>query len=104
MSVLTITEENFAKEVLNSEKKVIVDFYADWCMPCKMMSPIIDEIADEMGSNIVVCKANSDSNMNLLAKYGIMSIPTIMIFKNGQVINTFVGVTSKEKIIDAINN
>ena len=103
MSILNITEDSFEEEVIKSEKKVIVDFYADWCGPCKMMSPIIDEIAEELGEKAKVGKVNSDENMGLLEKYGIMSIPTIIIFENGEVSNTFVGVTDKQKIIEAIN-
>lgn len=103
MNVLKITQENFEEEVIKSEKKVIVDFYADWCGPCKIMSPIIDEIAEVLGEKVKVGKINSDENMDLLEQYGIMSIPTIIIFENGEVINTFVGVTDKEKIIQSIN-
>lgn len=104
MGVVKIKEENFEEEVLKSDNKVIVDFYADWCGPCKMMSPIIDQIAEELGEKVKVGKVNSDENINLLEKYGIMSIPTIIIFENGEVSNTFVGVTDKEKIITAVNS
>ena len=99
MSVLKLTDENFETEVLNSEKTCLVDFYADWCGPCKMMSPIIDEIAGELGDTIKVGKVNSDENMELTQKYQIMSIPTIMVIKNGEVKKTFVGVTPKEEIV-----
>ena len=102
MSVLKLTDENFENEVLNSDKPCIVDFYADWCGPCKMMSPIIEEIAEEFGEKAKVGKVNSDENMELAQKYGIMSIPTIMIIKNGEVTKTFVGVTSKEEILNEI--
>ena len=102
MSVLKFTDENFENEVLNSEKTCLVDFYADWCGPCKMMSPIIDEIASELGYNIKVGKVNSDENMELTQKYQIMSIPTIMIIKNGEVKKTFVGVTPKEEIVSQL--
>ena len=100
MSVLKLTDENFENEVLNSDKVCLVDFYADWCGPCKMMSPIIEEIADELGDKVKVGKVNSDENMELAEKYQIMSIPTIMIIKNGQIVKTFVGVTNKEEIIN----
>ena len=103
MSVLKITENNFEEEVMKSDRKVIVDFSADWCGPCKMMSPVIDEIAEELGDKVKVGKVNSDENMNLLERYGIMSIPTIIIFENGEVSKTFVGVTDKNKIIESLN-
>ena len=102
MSVLTINEENFEEEVVKSEKSVLVDFYADWCGPCKMMSPIVDQIAEELGDKVKVGKVNSDENMNLAEKFNIMSIPTIMVFKGGQVAKTFVGVTDKSEIINAL--
>lgn len=101
MSTLKITSENFEKEVLNSEKPVVVDFYADWCGPCKMMGPIIDELANE-NNNIKVGKVNVDDNQNLAVKYDIMSIPTIIIFKNGDISKRFIGVTSKEEILNEI--
>ena len=104
MSVLKLTDQNFENEVLNSEKTCLVDFYADWCGPCKMMSPVIDKIAEEMGENIKVGKVNSDENMELVTKYQIMSIPTIMVIQNGEVKKKFVGVTSKEEIINALYN
>ena len=104
MAVLNITEENFENEVLKSNVPVIIDFYADWCGPCKMMSPIVDEIAEELKDKVKVGKINSDDNMNLAEKYGIMSIPTILVIKDGKVVKTFVGVTDKTTIINEINN
>ena len=99
MSFLKITEENFEEEVLKSDKIVILDFYADWCMPCQMQSPIIDKIAEER-SDIKVGKINVDENQSLAEKYGIMSIPTILIIKDKEISNKFVGVTSKDKIME----
>lgn len=101
MQVLKITSKNFT-EILNSSGTVIVDFYADWCGPCKMMSPIIDEIAKE-NENIKVGKVNVDEAQDLATEYNIMSIPTIIIFKNAKLYKTFVGVTSKENILNALN-
>ncbi len=101
MSVLKITNKNFEEEVLNSDKPVIIDFYADWCGPCKMMSPIIDSIAEE-NKELKVGKINVDESQELAVKYNIMSIPTIIIFKNGNEYKKFVGVTSKENILKEI--
>lgn len=95
-------EENFENEVINSDKTTIVDFYADWCGPCKMMSPIIDKIAEENTENIKVGKVNVDENQELAMKYNVMSIPTILFFKNGNLVKTFIGVTSKSEIEEAI--
>lgn len=102
MSVLKINGENFEKEVLQASKPVVVDFYADWCGPCRMMSPIIDEIAEEKADNLIVGKVNVDENQELAMKYEVMSIPTIVIIKNGKVEKSFVGVRSKSEILEAI--
>ena len=101
MNVLKITNKNFEEEVLNSDKPVIIDFYADWCGPCKMMSPIIDSIAEE-NKELKVGKINVDEAQELAVKYNIMSIPTIIIFKNGNEHKKIVGVTSKENILKEI--
>ena len=98
MSVLKFTDENFEDEVLKSDKTVIVDFYADWCGPCKMQSPIIDLIASE-NPGIKVGKINVDENPNTSVKYDIMSIPTILVIRGGQIAKEFVGLTDKEEII-----
>lgn len=100
MSVLKINEGNFEEEVLKSEKMVLVDFYADWCGPCRMMSPIIDEIAEELKESVKVGKINVDENQELAIKYDVMSIPTIIIFKNGMQVKTFLGVTDKNEILE----
>ena len=102
MNVLKITNSNFNEEVLNSDKTTIVDFYADWCGPCKMMSPVIDKIAEE-NDNIKVGKLNVDDAQDIAMKYNVMSIPTIIIFKNGLEHKRFVGVTSKSEILNALN-
>lgn len=101
MNVLKVTSENFEKEVLNSDKITIIDFYADWCGPCKMMSPVIDEIAEESDS-VKVGKLNVDEAQDIAVKYNVMSIPTIIIFKNGKEDKRFVGVTSKGNILNSI--
>lgn len=102
MNVLKITNNNFEEEVLNSDKPVIIDFYADWCGPCKMMSPIIDNIAEE-NTDIKVGKVNVDESQEIAIKYNIMSIPTIIVFKDGKEYKKFVGVTSKENILSSLN-
>ena len=104
MAVLKITEENFENEVLKSNVPVIIDFYADWCGPCKMMTPIVEEIADDLKAKVKVGKINSDENMDLAEKYGIMSIPTILVLKEGNVVKSFIGVTDKTTIINEVNS
>ena len=102
MSVLKLGTDNFEEEVLKNTNKVLVDFYADWCGPCKMMSPIIDNIAEELGEKVKVGKVNIDDNKELAMQFGIMSIPTIIIFKEGKADKTFVGLRDKEEIIQGI--
>lgn len=101
MDVLKITSKNFEDEVLNSNKITIIDFYADWCGPCKMMAPIIDKIAEE-NNDIKVGKLNVDEAGDIAGQFNIMSIPTILVFKEGKEFKRFVGVTSKDNIINAI--
>lgn len=100
--VSEITTENFRKEVLEQPNTVIIDFWAPWCGPCRMMSPIMDEIAAEVGENVKVGKINIDENQDLAVQYQVMSIPTILIIKNGVETNRFVGVQPKEKILSVI--
>ena len=97
MSVKAFNEENFEEEVLKANETVLVDFYADWCGPCKAMSPIIDEIAEETPT-AKVGKVNVDESSELAIKYDVSSIPTIMVFKNGEPTKTFVGLTEKDII------
>ena len=92
------TESNFDAEVLQSDLPVFVDFYADWCGPCKMMSPVIDKMADEFAGRIKVGKVNVDENGDLAVKYGIMSIPNMVFFKNGEVVDRIVGAIPKPQI------
>lgn len=96
---LTLTDANFDAEVLKSDKPVFVDFWAPWCGPCRMMGPIVEELAKEMeGKNIKVGKLNVDENPNTAGQYNVMSIPTFLVFKGGQVVDQFVGGTQKEKL------
>lgn len=101
MKTLKIKSEDFKKEVLESEKKVLVDFYAEWCGPCKMLAPIIDEIAEE-NENIKVVKINVDEAQELAEKYDVMSIPTVLVIKNGQEIERNVGYVEKETILNML--
>ena len=98
MSVVHITNSNFEEEVLRSDKPVLVDFWASWCGPCRMVGPIIEEIAAER-SDIKVCKVNVDEEQNLAARFQIMSIPTLMVFKNGQITNQALGAMPKNQIL-----
>ncbi|MBR1812771.1 MAG: thioredoxin [Lachnospiraceae bacterium] len=101
MSVVTITESNFEKEVLQSDKPVLLDFWATWCGPCKMLSPVVDQIAEE-NSAIKVGKVNVDDEQELAGRFNIMSIPTLLVFKNGQMVNQSVGVIPKERILQLV--
>ena len=101
MSVLKITKENFEAEVLKSDKPVLVDFYADWCGPCQMLSPIVDEIAQER-DDIKVGKINVDEQMELAQKYGVMTIPTLLVFKNGEIANQHIGAQSKSGVLEML--
>ncbi len=102
MAEIILTEANFETEVLQSELPVLVDFWATWCGPCRMMAPIVEEIAQEYDGKIVVGKVDVDENEDLAAQFGIMSIPTMLIFKNGQVTDTALGVTPKEKLVSML--
>ena len=98
MSVININKNNFQNEVLNSEKPVLLDFWASWCGPCRMVSPIVDEIAAER-SDIKVCKINVDEQPELAAQFGVMSIPTLVVMKGGKVVNKMVGARPKAQIL-----
>lgn len=98
MSVIHINKSNFQNEVLNSEKPVLLDFWASWCGPCRMVSPVVDEIASERG-DIKVGKVNVDEQPELAAQFGVMSIPTLVVMKNGKLANKTVGAKPKAQIL-----
>ena len=98
----TIGKEKFTAEVIHSDKPVLLDFYAEWCMPCKMLSPVIDQIADE-ATNAKVYKVNIDEEPELASQFQVMSVPTLVVMKDGKIANTMIGVQPKHKILNALN-
>ena len=102
MGALHVDEATFDKEVLKAGTTVLVDFWAEWCGPCKVIGPIIDEIADEMKSKLKVVKVNVDDSQELAMKYGIMSIPTLLIFRNGEAVDQLVGVMPKQQLLNKL--
>ncbi len=101
MSVLHITKENFEQEVLNSDKPVLLDFWASWCGPCRMLAPILEQLAEEH-PEVKVGKVNTDEQMELATKFGIMSIPALFVMKDGKITNQSVGVQPKERLLDLL--
>lgn len=103
MAIVTVTQDNFENAVLKSDRPVLLDFWASWCGPCKMVSPIVDEIGDESDGSYAVGKINVDEQPDLAARYNVMSIPTLMVFKNGELAKTTVGVRSKQDILSMLD-
>jgi thioredoxin 1 len=102
--ILTLTQENFAAEVLQSSKPVLVDFWAEWCGPCKMIAPLLDELAAEYDGKVKIGKINTDEQQQLASQYSIRSIPTLLFFKNGQVVNQMIGARSKRDFKAALDS
>ena len=102
MATTKITDENFEKEILKANKPALVDFWAEWCGPCKQLAPILEEISNEMSDQVVVAKHNIDQHPNQPTKYGVRSIPTMLLFKDGELKATKVGATTKSNIVSWI--
>lgn len=102
MAEIKLTSANFESEVLKADKPVLVDFWADWCGPCKMLAPVIAEIAEEYADKIKVAKCNIDEEMQLAVQYGISSIPTILLFENGEIVKKSIGFAPKESLIEEL--
>ena len=101
MAVVTITKENFAQEVLQSEKPVLLDFWASWCGPCRMLSPVVDEVAEER-TDVKVGKVNVDEQPELAGEFGVMSIPTLLVFEQGKLVRQAVGARPKASVLDLL--
>jgi thioredoxin 1 len=102
MAHVVLTDDNFDAEVLKSDIPVLVDFWAEWCMPCKMVEPIVDQIAQEYAGKLKIGKVDVDSNPQISMKYGIRSIPTLLIFKNGQPVDQIIGAVPKKNILQKL--
>lgn len=99
-----ISENDFDEKVMKSEKPVLVDFYADWCGPCKILGPILEDVAEEIGDDAVIAKLDIDQNQSKAREYGVMSIPTLILFKNGEMQEKIIGLRAKEDILNIIKN
>ena len=97
-NVAAVNETDFGREVLESHELVVVDFWAEWCQPCKMLAPVLDKVASTFGGQVKVVKCNVDENQNIAQKYGVMSIPNLLFFKDGQVVNQSVGYTNESQL------
>ena len=104
MAVLELTTANFDKEALQAKETVLIDFWASWCVPCRMLSPTVDEIAEEGRPGLKVCKVNIDEQPALADRFGVMSIPTLVVLKNGEAVASSVGVRPKSAILQLLEN
>jgi thioredoxin 1 len=98
LNIVNLTQDNFSKEVLESSTPILVDFWAEWCGPCKMIAPVLDELADEYDGRVRIGKVNIDNEQGLAAEYGVRAIPTLLLFQNGQVAEQIVGLKSKRDL------
>jgi len=103
MKPITITDENFENEVINSTKPVLIDFWATWCGPCRMIAPIVEELAGEFNGKVKIGKLDVDNNQQTSINYGVRSIPTLLIFKGGKVRDTIIGAVPKSNIVQKLN-
>ena len=102
MAIINTSDESFEKDVLKNQKPVLTDFWASWCAPCRQLAPILEEIAEEMKDQIVIAKHNIDDHPNQPTRFGVRGIPTMLLFKNGELVGTQVGVTTKSNILNFI--
>ena len=102
MKVFNITDDSYTNEIENYKGKVLIDFFADWCTPCKMLSPIIEDVAWKTSGRVKVCKINVENEKELAQKFGVMSIPTLIVMENGKIKNRSIGVTGKKAILDML--
>jgi thioredoxin 1 len=104
MKPITITDDNFEVEVMQSDKPVLIDFWATWCGPCRMIAPIVEELAGEYGEKAKIGKVDVDENQQIAIRFGVRSIPTILIFKDGKVKETIIGAVAKSQIVSKLNS
>lgn len=101
--VITLNNDNFETEVIQSEKVVLVDFWATWCGPCRMLTPIVEELATDYDGKVKVCKVNTEENADITGQYGVISIPTLIIFKGGKPVDQIIGAVPKETIVNKLD-
>jgi thioredoxin 1 len=102
--ILTLTDQNFQEEIKASQTPILVDFWAEWCAPCRMVAPVLDELAEEYDGKVRIGKLNVDQNRSMAAQYGVMSIPTLILFKNGELVEQMVGAQPKENLVKVIQS